>query len=196
MNTEEAFSYIKTKTEKFQIAFSCYTKKIWIHSQKLLDAVVHKSKSMLGLVCAPNPCKAIKFITSVTWTEQDACLFTSEWENVGLLLHQPSLAQIKKGVIILEQKQMPEATLRLFMPYLKNLCNQTHEALSNNTEWPSRQLENLVKAKFKRARVSLKTLKARNASLHPGSLKVTISFKLQTSVSTSRGFKLYINGIS
>lgn len=154
MTPDVAIPYIKSQTKRYQITFSAYTKKIWINPEKLLDASVKISKTELGLISLPNPRTALEYITDVTWTEDGNTLRCTKWENVALLLHQPPVAEIRKGVIILDQQNLGEAVTRLIHPYLDKLCTKANTHLKLKSTWPSRQLENLVTAKFRRAEAS------------------------------------------
>ena len=116
---------------------------------KLLDAGIAEQASQLGTLVLPPPAQTVRLISGVQWREDDTWQ-TEECENVGVLLHQPSVAEMRKGVLFLDSKRLLEAAERLLPRFRSMLCKRLHLNLTTRTSWPSRSLENMVAAKFKR----------------------------------------------
>lgn len=146
-----AASFLKKKHKDFRVVYSSYQKKIAIDANMMLDAAIAQSVQKLGTVTVPTPALLLPLLNN-NWIKMENKWKLKNWEEVAILLHNPKIVTLKKGELYLEQEFLPEACCRLLKIYLIEACKKCGEMLTKRKAWPTRSIENLVAAKFKKAK--------------------------------------------
>lgn len=149
----DAVKYIQSKSESYDLVFSAYRKKFYVNPSNLLDAAVQNDKSKLGRIICPPPSSALHLLSDGdVWEVINGQYTWKRWEQLPILLHNPKIVQLEKGVIILPPSFLNEAVIRLAHAFFKTILRKSRLLLLQTQEWPNRTIENMVHAKFKRAK--------------------------------------------
>lgn len=151
MPVDTALAYLKKKSMSYALVFSCYERRVKINPKNLLDAATQNNASLLGKVILPHPAYALSLLSDDgVWTSEGEKWRCQHWEKVSILLHNPKIVDMQKGVIVLAPSFLGEAVVRLARVYLKRVCSVSAVMLKRRQEWPSRSIKNLVLAKKRR----------------------------------------------
>lgn len=149
----EAVKFIQSKCKGHGLVFSAYQKKIYVDPSNLLDAAIQNDKSKLGRIVCPPPRRSLDLLSDGgAWKRINGHYTWQIWEQLPVLLHNPKIVSLEKGVIVLAPQFLNEAVIRLAHEFLKTLLAKSRLLLLQKQDWPSRTIENMVNAKFKRAK--------------------------------------------
>ena len=113
---------------------------------------------------------------------------------MGVLLHQPSVAEMRRGVLFLDVKRLLEAAERLLPRFRRTLCERLHLNLSTRTSWPSRSLENMVAAEVQ-ATQETPNREPRHAALRGVGAEPKRAPYLPAPLPARGGPQLYLSGV-
>ena len=132
MSVSAALTYLKSKPMSYALVFSCYERRVKINPKNLLDAAIQNDPCLLGKVILPHPTYALHLLSDDgIWSDDGEKWICQHWEKVSILLHNPKIVTMQKGVIVLAPGFLGEAVIRLARLYLKRYVQSVPRCLIN-----------------------------------------------------------------